>query len=239
MSYDQLNYVMAPILRVGLSVSGICNSIKREVVYATIRYQGLGIKHPFITQGIRKAMFFIQRPKSIPMVSQLLNVTWNLTKLESGLGDNFITKPYKPYKAITTQGWMTTLWEFLNNYNISLSKQKPLPTMRRTTDRYINEDLHRLPFTKFELRCFNQCRIYLHAELLSDIITMSGNSIRRSVWKGEKLLMHQDRSEWPYQPRPTESAWKLWRRGLQILFGVNSTGQGVMNPGIPLKEPPN
>jgi hypothetical protein len=54
MTKKQMDYILAPILEVGLPKSGICRNISRAVTFASPKYLGLGIKHPFITQGIKK-----------------------------------------------------------------------------------------------------------------------------------------------------------------------------------------
>lgn len=47
-------YIMAPILRVALSVSGVCNTIPHAIVYAPLQYQGLNVPDLFTEQGLSK-----------------------------------------------------------------------------------------------------------------------------------------------------------------------------------------
>jgi hypothetical protein len=73
MSYEQLQQVMSPITKIGLVQSKVSQKIASSVTFSTIKYQGLGIKHPYVTQGIRKFLLFIQEYNSIPLTNHLLD----------------------------------------------------------------------------------------------------------------------------------------------------------------------
>ncbi|CAJ1969836.1 unnamed protein product, partial [Cylindrotheca closterium] len=42
--------IMSPILQASLHKAGVCRSFPRVVVFAPLKYQGLGIPHPFALQ---------------------------------------------------------------------------------------------------------------------------------------------------------------------------------------------
>jgi len=49
---DQCTHIMAPILSGGLNAIGLCKYLPRIVVYAPIKFQGLGLKFPHTMMGI-------------------------------------------------------------------------------------------------------------------------------------------------------------------------------------------
>jgi hypothetical protein len=67
MTKTQLDRVVIPFLQIGLPRSGICRTISRSLVFSSIKYQGFGICHTFVTQGARKLL-------------QLFNLRQNLLK---------------------------------------------------------------------------------------------------------------------------------------------------------------
>jgi hypothetical protein len=71
MTKKELDQVVAPILKIGLPRSGICRTISRKLVYSTTKYQGFGLIHPFITQGIKKLLqlFDYSSPLSAGLIS--------------------------------------------------------------------------------------------------------------------------------------------------------------------------
>jgi hypothetical protein len=85
-----MDRIMQPILELGLAKSGICRKIARQVFFPPIRYQGIGLKHPYITQGIKQIEAILNT--STVFTSKLILKTWNRTKTERGYGDNFLEK---------------------------------------------------------------------------------------------------------------------------------------------------
>jgi Reverse transcriptase (RNA-dependent DNA polymerase) len=216
-----LESIMSTILQVGLSRSGICRTITRKAVYSANKYFGFGIKHLHITQGLSKLHLFLQ-PKS-DLTSHLITTAWECCRLQTGLGNNFfsttITKNIRNY---VSEGWMFTLWEFLQRYKISL-QMITNETRRFDGDSFIMAKISNTNISKGDIRIFNFCRLYLQVELLSDILTADGKRIRPSIWKGERLIQCH-RWKWPHQPRPDNKGWSIWKRILRITFETNAEG---------------
>ena len=107
--------IMKPVLQVGLSKAGICRNLSRDVVFASTCFQGLGISNPFWIQGVSKiqCMFDLHQV----LTQQLIDVSWGKTIMESGLGPNFWNNKYDVVEPLLTKGWITTIWEFLNESN--------------------------------------------------------------------------------------------------------------------------
>jgi hypothetical protein len=57
---SECNFIMAPVLRVALSSSGVVNTIPHALVYAPLCFQGLNIPDLFIEQGISKVIRLIK-----------------------------------------------------------------------------------------------------------------------------------------------------------------------------------
>ena len=77
-----------------------------------------------------------------------------------------------------------------------------------------------------DIRVFNYCRLFLKVEMISDILTADGKSVRQDIWKGKQNdAPPLGRDDWPQQPRPTEASWKLWRFLLQRMLDLNSNGK--------------
>jgi hypothetical protein len=85
-----------------------------------------------------------------------------------------------------------------------------------------------------ELSQVNYCRLFLKAELISDIITADGKAIRRGAWLGDAPIVDQgSHQKWTQQPRPSAKAWQLWRRTLQQVLQTNS--EGKLQHALPIR----
>jgi hypothetical protein len=90
LSNKELYHIFKPTLAVGLSKSGICRKMSRQVVFGPIKYQGLGLHNPFDTQGIRKLELLFNN--SQPLTLQLIDASWARMMAESGYGADFWKK---------------------------------------------------------------------------------------------------------------------------------------------------
>lgn len=189
LSKSEIDDIMKPLLRIGLPKSGVCRTMARSVVYGSISHQGLGVQYPFWNQGISKIQLLVDNSHTLSQ--QLLDVAWHNTVKETGLGDNFWDIDFARVKHIVTKGWYSTLWEFLSQAEgLSITRIDGLGhrPFRFEGDQYLMRMLLDLPgVSKDDIKVFNYCRLFLQVELISDIITADGKSIRLELWTGEKL----------------------------------------------------
>jgi hypothetical protein len=201
--------------------------MSRAVVFTPIKFQGLGVKHPYDTQGIYKIEALLNQPNTL--TNQLLEATWQRTMQESGFGPNFLEKDGTKIIKVLTKGWMTSLWEFLIRNNLKLRRKdsKYVRTPRNKDDSYLMEDICQVKlWSAEEMRKFNYCRLYLGVELLSDIITADGKAIRKRLWSGVIDVTHDHFVKLYYaQTRPGETAWSLWRKMLKITYQCEDNGK--------------
>jgi hypothetical protein len=228
--------LMKPVLQVGLPKSGICRTLSRAVVHSSIKYQGLGVSNPFWLQGIYKIQVLLE-PTQV-LTHRLLNISWDLLIKESGLGPKFMVYDFHRMKHLVTLGWITSIWELLQNFpEISirhLHQRAQCRPMRFVGDRYLmhliltNSDIQ-----GNDLRLFNACRIYSQVELLSDLLTADGKNVRRTLWNGNYQAAGVPGYTRLSQPRPSEKSWKIWRSTLQKLLNTNQEGKlNIALPGI-------
>jgi hypothetical protein len=147
--------------------------------------------------------------------------------VESGLGNQFLTKNFNWTKDIVTDCWTKSLWEFVSKYGITIRRadQMYYRQLRHHKDQFLIEiAMERgADVIKAERITFNLCRLYLQVELVSDITTADGVTIRKDTWNG--IRGFPGKGWWPKQPRPSERAWNIWRRLLQQFLHADNRGR--------------
>lgn len=226
LSRSQLDEVMVPILKVGLTRSGICRNMNREIVYSKNKYFGLGIRHPYVTQGLRKLMMFLNGEHT-PISDHLLKTAWEVTSFESGYGNQFLQLSDKNVGKCITRTWMSTLWEFLSYYQITLTNQLEPNPFRYSQDFFLMQKATTV-LKGIELKWFNYCRIYLGVTLCSDITTIDGKKIRAGIWAGKLHSSTMPHVMGIRQPRPSERIWTKWRHILRQLLDADEYGRILM-----------
>jgi hypothetical protein len=185
------------------------------------------LKHPFVTQGIRKIDLLLNTCQSI--TNNLIETLWSRTMVESGCGPHFLEHKFMFFKNLVTDGWITSLWEFISEFDSTIKRVRldSDRVLRHPNDKYVMEDICYNPIWNInQQKQFNYCRLFLQVELLSEILTADGKGVRRNIWKGLKDTGHENFAKSNYiQPRPTETAWNNWRNLLKHTYGCDDKGQ--------------
>jgi Reverse transcriptase (RNA-dependent DNA polymerase) len=213
LSKTQLEMIMKPILDAGLSRAGICRKMARTVVYAQRKYLGLGIKHPYITQGIRKIEALFNQSQTTTL--SLIEATWLRMQNECGIGPHFLEESNTKFHQLATTGWLRSLWEFASTYDIKIRRitNGTERSFRNEKDSYIIQEVCRAnKWGIKDLLKFNCCRLYLRVEMTSDILTADGKKIKHAAWNGLIDKGHTNFiPSYFEQPKPGPSAWSIWR----------------------------
>jgi hypothetical protein len=133
----------------------------------------------------------------------------------------------KSIQQLATDGWLKSVWEFVSDYNIRLTREdgNNSRTLQNERDSYIMYDVgSKNQWGIQEMKKFNACRMYLQVELLSDIVTADGKAIQQTMWQGRKDVGNNCRVKYFFQQeRPGETAWSLWRNMLKRTYGCSDT----------------
>jgi hypothetical protein len=114
LSEAQCRSIMAPLLAQGLSGTGVVRTLKRDVVYGPLKYQGLGVSclNTFqMTEHIVQILKYCNATEHL--TGQLIRHKLEATKLEVGCDGPLLVKAYAVYKDLVTETWLTHTWEFL------------------------------------------------------------------------------------------------------------------------------
>ena len=174
LTMQQCEDIISPILQIGLPTSGICRNISRQVAFSSTKYKGLGLKHPFMTQGIHKLILLLDSTTNL--TSSLIRASMDLCAYECGLGANFLRRNFSSYQQCITAGWVSSLWEFTSHYKLVVQRT---PDNDVQKGRRIMENLGNI--SNNQLRLFNYFRLYLNLEFVCELFTNDHKRVRFSV----------------------------------------------------------
>jgi hypothetical protein len=216
----ECNYIMAPVLRVALSHSGVCRTIPRAIVYAPLQYQGLDIPDLYIEQGlfkITRLLKFGRASKSI--TSKLIRHSAEAMKMELGLNGNLLHHDPSQLEDLVSPSWMKSTWKFIAEHDIAVADDIPDFKYIRHHDRLLMDGFTAMGLTKTDLYKVNMCRMHLQAITIADITDGSGELITLNAWNGKRALPHTKRYNWGLQPSPPATFWTVWKKALKHLCG--------------------
>jgi hypothetical protein len=182
----------------------------------------MGWRHMHYEQGIQHVLILIKHLRTPGHFQSLLQISPRWYQLLAGVSFASLEYPAIPLPHLDHA--------FLNCSRLFLAQCRakpvipsvPIKPLFRPHDSFIVEAVGTLKHTKGQAEQVNCCCLFLQADLLSEIATLSGTTIDIRAWKGTERLL--SRHDWPRQGRPDKVAWRLWRRTLIKLFCYEPDG---------------
>jgi hypothetical protein len=162
-------------------------------VFGSPYYGGMGWRHMYYEQGIQHVQILIKHLRTPGPFQSLLQISLRWYQLLAGLSFAPLEYPAIPLPHLEHA--------FLNCSRLFLAQCRaklvipsiPIKPLFRPHDSFIMEAVGTLKYTKGQAEQVNCCRLFLQADLLSEIATLSGTTIDIRAWKGtERLLSHHD-----------------------------------------------
>jgi hypothetical protein len=170
---------MAPILARGLPACGICRNFPRDITYAPSKFQGIGLKNPFITMGLARLATLVQEGQTQSITGQLIRASIEATKLELGLGSALFQADFKCFGRLVMDCWISHSWKVFQEFDIELIEGTPGLPLRRRGDLYLIQAFVSNHFKGQELICLNRCHLFLRV-----ITGADGKTITLDAWYG-------------------------------------------------------
>ena len=223
---DECKYIMAPIYDGALSASGYNNNMPRPVVNGPIDLQGLNIPNLFTWQGANHLEVLQNHLYHNTITGHLLKCSLELLQLEWGRDGSPFDTQFDKNRHYCTDTWLTHLWQFTSQFQISIKVPTPPLKLQRQHDLFLMDHFY-THYDHSKLRRLNGCRLYLQVLTLSDITTGDGMFITASSWNGRLDSTRYTAYDWPNQGAPTQEDWTLWKSALRKLC---STGRQLRRP---------
>ena len=190
------NYIMAPVLQATLPKSGIVRTFPHTVLYASQKFSGLGIIHPFYHQHLKHIHTCLEQTTTQSITRNLIHTNTEQLRLELGFNTNgnWFTSNTKSY---LTPSWIRDLFTFCDSHSIQLLDNCAALSLQTNNDRFLMQILQchyffmqilQCHYSSSDLRMLNQCKEYLQVLTVSDITTADGRYLDDSVLSGQSML---------------------------------------------------
>ena len=197
------NEIMSPILGGGLPKIGVCRTIARELVYTPTKFQGLGIKDLYISQGLSHVKILLDHIWQRTTTGKLLCATIEYLKIEVGLRGSILRQSFDTFGHLAEKSWISHLWKFLSETGIQIPDKIKDFSLVRENDRTINklfaEAYPMKKISKADWVKANKCRIYLEVLTLGDIASADGTAIEDEIIKGVFVKSRVRKIDLPFQ----------------------------------------
>ena len=214
LSKQEWDYIMTPILQATLPKAGIVRTFPRSILYASKKFSGLGILHPYYHQQIKHLHTCLEQSVIKSITKNLIHTNTEQLRLELG----FNTQGYwftPNTKAYLTPSWTRNLFAFCDEYSIQLIDTCSTLSLRTTNDRFLMQ-IFQCHYQGNDLCLLHQCCEFLQVLTVSDIATADGIRIDPLVLNGTFRLRPRHRYTWPNTPNQLSNRhWNLWSQAIQ------------------------
>ena len=213
---EECNSIMAPILKAILPAVRVQRNLPRVLVYAPLRYQGLGIQDPWILQLIEHIHVFLRHGATDSIMGKLQRTNIEHLTLELGSATPFWELDYNVWGHIATKSWLTSTWRDACILGLILRGPTSLPSLARGSDIFLMDQFVSYGFRTEELQILNEVRMYKKAVLLSDISSADGLLLLPSAFDVEPS--RSSPYTWPRCSRPSSHHITFWANSLKRCF---------------------
>jgi hypothetical protein len=219
---DQWDTVMQPLLGIVLQRCGIALTFPRDLVFTSLQYQGLGVRHPYYNQELKHNLLSVLLAEtanpSLPTGQLLVGEAEDL-RLEIGLLGEFTDAPWTQFGPVITHTWLTHFFKFAAAHEITMI-HNPLPKRLppRAHDPCLMSVFLAGQYSTEDLRMLLAWRQYFDAVFLSDIADAAGTHLLKTAWDGLPLNRTVARPSRARPPPRRSLNLALWRQALTPLI---------------------
>ena len=195
-----------------LSAMGFTPGMPRAVVFGPTESGGIGLRHLFAEQGTIKTMAIIQQIRANRSLGKILQIQLRWAQRVAGTSEPILENTDIPLPHLQGEKWLGTLREFLTRSELGIRVRGiHCPMTKRRSDQVLMDVACARIRSDEGVRRINRCRIYLHAESLSDLCNSEGTFITQEAWDCTHKAQIITNEAWPRQPRPGKQHRKVWR----------------------------
>ena len=159
------------------------------------------------------------------MTGSLLRSAIEWRTIHVGIGRKFFSLDYDLYGNLLPQLWIRNIWNFGQEYGISLPTQPTQLDLHREGELFLMENFSHSRFSLRQLKKLKRCQLYLHIHTLSDISNGNGTYFDKIYYDGHQDGFHKSTHSWPAQGYPVKRECQLWCKALRKFLpsDINST----------------
>jgi len=217
---------------VSLPKCGIVRTFPIKYRHLPYKYQGLQLPDLYIEQEASKLRELISFSYKDSVVWDQLRLGLESLQHMLGLSDIVYNFPYQQFYHLCDHSWIMSQWKFISSQKgMKIQGWRGTRKTLRVHDSFLMETFATHPnVDPNDLKKLNNCRTYLQAWTLSDIVDGSGTKITSKAFSGRLDGSRISTSKWKKVRRPVETHWEVWRKYLNLIYCTGSSARTLTQP---------
>ena len=202
---------------------GINKRIALAYRYGPPSHNGLGFMNVRLEQFVSHLLEFILHANRSTLNGLVTNAQIEVCQLHTGTESHLWRIPFPTIAKLIPSCEIRYMLQECHHYNIQLCGNYSKPTLQRTNDFFLMDNIFESHFSQKEIIKINHCRLYLQVLMLSDIATGDGCRVDPNMYNGDITTSRRSNLKWPRQKKPPPSSWKLWRLAIDTVWSQHKT----------------
>ena len=222
------NKMQSHFYRYALPKMGLNRNTPKALLYGPMDLGGMELHDIYTDQLIQHTYKLQQHIRREDNVGKAF--LSNLTAYETVIGSSKPLLQINPWRYNYDEQASTVyfLWRMTRHWKINLSipHQHPTPQQySRETNTIMDDAVYDSEYNQnpSSLKAINACRLYHGVVYPSDMISPDEKTIYPPYLFGNGSLRRQKHINWPTQPLPTDSQWRVWRSFVRKHYSKTST----------------
>ena len=185
LSIPQLDKIQRKAMSIIVPRCGFNRNTKKEILYGPMELGGASFRPLWIQQGISQVTLFLRHWRRNTQGGQLSRIALAWFQVQTGVSYPLLRYPKRPLPQLESK-WFASMRDFLATIDATIENDDFVaPPLQRIHDFVIMDAVQDSGgFTAAEIRRINYCRLYLQAETVSDLVTISGGRLDPSKLRG-------------------------------------------------------
>jgi len=173
---------MCPILTQGLLLARFARSFPWAIFHGPWQWGGLKIPNLYTEQLIAHIHTILKFGNNLEEITgSLLQASWEVLQLETGLAGKPTTFPEAIYDYVIPT-WLSHTWAACQQGNIQIIGYEAPFAPQWTNDMELMRVFIKQIYRKNDLKCLNQCRMYIQSIYLSNICMATRDALEKFGW---------------------------------------------------------
>lgn len=197
-------------------MGGLIRSAPHEIRDTSIGFYGGGCPHVgvecFVAQMNKLLMHYGCRSNN----GMKLKMSLEYLLLEIGISEQPLQESFRRYGSWATWGWLTSLWEKCDKFDVMVEFTDVPIEMTREGDQWLMRLFVELGFSPADLKRLNRVRLFQQVVFLSDVLGASGKVLDERYLKRRPAGERWSTLRFPNE-RPPRKDFQLWAEALQLV----------------------
>ena len=179
------------------------------------KYQGLSLPNLYLHQETNKLIEILSTNSTNHIMWKQYKLGLEILQLKTGVSECVLNCDYSKFSQYVDQTWITTQWEFMWTNELTIKGWDHKIEKQRENDKGLMATFISAGYGSDKLRTLNECRMYLNAIMISDVVDGDGTHLCPMALEGQLNEGQTSKFKWPSTRKPNISAWCIWKDALK------------------------